>query len=180
MVKASKDHAHPVSQTNPAWVDAKELKERASPPLSIVASKMKSLVVGLHYSSPKVKGRKIWGNLVPYNDVWRTGANEATMLELSNDAEIGGKTIPAGRYSLFTIPGENDWKVIINGVFDQWGAFEYSKHQSQNIHTFNVKPSETSFSEDLNFSFIDETEASVKLQLKWDKLAIAFPIKSNS
>lgn len=114
---------------------------------------------------------------MPFNNVWRTGANEATMLELSNDAEIGGKIIPAGRYSLFTMPTENKWKVIINGVFDQWGAFEYSKHESQNIHTFETEPFESSFSEDLRFAFKNESETSVDLELKWDKLAVSFPIK---
>jgi len=77
--------------------------------------------IKISYSSPAVKGRKIWGGLVPYDKVWRTGANEATIFETSKDIKIGGKTLKAGKYSLYTKPGEKEWSVIFNSQTGQWG-----------------------------------------------------------
>lgn len=79
----------------------------------------------LEYGRPNVKGRTVWGELVPYGAVWRTGANEATTITLSADAAINGETLPAGTYSLFTIPTETEFTVIFNKVASQWGAFDY-------------------------------------------------------
>ena len=77
--------------------------------------------IKISYSSPAVKGRKIWGGLVPYDKVWRTGANEATIFETSKDIKIGGKTLKAGKYSLYTKPGEKAWQIIFNSQTGQWG-----------------------------------------------------------
>lgn len=77
--------------------------------------------IKISYHSPSVKGRKIWGGLVPYNKVWRTGANEATIFTTSKAIKIGGKTLAAGKYSLYTVPGEKEWKVIFNSQTGQWG-----------------------------------------------------------
>src|SRR5882757_3913988 len=77
--------------------------------------------IKIAYHSPAVKGRKIWGGLVPYDKVWRTGANEATIFTTSKDITIGGKSLKAGKYSLYTIPGEKEWKVIFNSQTGQWG-----------------------------------------------------------
>ncbi|MEZ4847469.1 MAG: DUF2911 domain-containing protein [Bacteroidia bacterium] len=77
------------------------------------------------YGSPSVKERTIWGELVPYGEVWRTGANEATTFETSAPISIGGQTLAAGKYGFFTVPDENDWTLIFNEVSDQWGAYNY-------------------------------------------------------
>lgn len=77
--------------------------------------------IKVDYHSPAVKGRKIWGGLVPYDKVWRTGANEATIFTTSKDITIGGKTLKAGKYSLYTVPGEKEWKIIFNSQTGQWG-----------------------------------------------------------
>ena len=81
--------------------------------------------VVLEYGRPNVKGRALWGELVPFDAVWRTGANEATTIELSADATINGEALPAGKYSMFTIPTEEGFTVIFNKVASQWGAFNY-------------------------------------------------------
>lgn len=97
---------------------------RPSPPAEVTGM-IDSAKVTIDYSSPSVKGREIWGGLVPYNQVWRTGANEATVFEINKDLTINKQRLPAGKYGLFTIPGEKEWTFIFNSVWDQWGAFKY-------------------------------------------------------
>jgi len=99
--------------------------KRPSPPMN-VSKDINGLTITVDYSSPAVKGREVWGGLEPYNKVWRTGANEATTIEVSKDVTINGEQLPAGKYSLFTIPTEGDWTVIFNKVANQWGAYEYN------------------------------------------------------
>jgi hypothetical protein len=81
--------------------------------------------VTINYSSPSVKGRVIWGDLVPYGKVWRTGANEATTFQTNKDINIQGQILPKGKYGLFTIPGEKEWIWVFNSVWEQWGAYKY-------------------------------------------------------
>jgi hypothetical protein len=95
-------------------------KPQASPADSTSGTVAGSMIK-ISYHSPSVKGRKIWGGLVPYDKVWRTGANEATIFTTSKDIKIGGKTLPAGKYSLYTTPGEKEWKIIFNSQTGQWG-----------------------------------------------------------
>jgi hypothetical protein len=95
-------------------------KQQASPADSASGTAGGSMIK-ISYHSPSVKGRKIWGGLVPYDKVWRTGANEATIFTTSKDIKIGGKTLPAGKYSLYTVPGEKEWKIIFNSQTGQWG-----------------------------------------------------------
>jgi hypothetical protein len=87
--------------------------KRASPPETAAATVAGSTIT-INYSSPAVKGRKIWGDLVPYDKVWRLGANEATLFETSKDIMVEGKKLPAGKYTLYAIPGENEWTFIFN------------------------------------------------------------------
>lgn len=94
--------------------------------------------VTVNYGSPSVKEREIWGELVPYEEVWRTGANEATVFTVGQDVKIEGQTLPAGKYGLFTIPGEKDWTIIFNETAEQWGAYEYD--ESKDVLRVKVKP----------------------------------------
>jgi hypothetical protein len=94
--------------------------------------------ITINYSSPKVKERTIWGGLVPYDKVWRTGANNATTIEVGENMKIGKNKMPKGTYALFTIPQKGDtWTVIINKVAKQWGAFNYK--ESEDLFRFDVK-----------------------------------------
>ncbi len=99
---------------NPAFQQAKSPKDS-------VSGKIGQASVSIHYSSPSVRGRKIWGELVPYGKVWRAGANEATLFKTDKDLTIDGKKLPAGSYSLYAIPSEGDWQVIFNSEIGQWG-----------------------------------------------------------
>jgi hypothetical protein len=94
--------------------------KRASPPETATGT-VEGSTITINYSSPAVKGRKIWGDLVPYDKVWRLGANEATTFETSKDIKVEGKNLPAGKYSLYAIPGENEWTFIFNSATGQWG-----------------------------------------------------------
>jgi len=138
--------------------------------------------VTISYSRPGVKGRKIWGGLVPYKKVWRAGANEATKISFSTDVLIDGKKFPAGSYSFFIIPNENkDWTVIFNKVADQWGAFEYN--EAEDFARFNVKPQSSNFHEWLSYTFSDmkvneKGKNSAQVNLNWEKIKVPFTIET--
>jgi hypothetical protein len=126
------------------------------------------------YSRPGVKGRTIFGGLVPYDKVWRTGANEATHVTFSTPVKLNDADIPAGTYALFTIPGEKEWTIILNKAARQWGAFRYDeKADLVRVKATPVKlaePVET-FTIDIN----DIRDDSATLNLIWDKTRV--PVK---
>lgn len=134
--------------------------------------------IQINYCSPGVKGRTIWGGLVPYDSVWRTGANAATTISFSTDVTVGGKTIKAGRYALFTIPGKENWTIIINADADQWGAFSYKK--ADDIVRFMVKPSTADFKERMAFYIDPTSDSTCSVSLHWEKLKISFDVKANT
>ena len=131
--------------------------------------------VNVSYSRPGVKNRKIWGELVPYNKVWRAGADEATKITFSTDVIIEGKKLPAGAYGFFAIPGENEWTLIFNKVSDQWGAFTYN--ESEDALRIKVKPVSNSNHDWLLYSFTDMTSTTAQLNLIWEKLKVSFKIE---
>jgi hypothetical protein len=130
--------------------------------------------VNVSYSRPGVKNRKIWGDLVPYNKVWRAGADEATKITFSTDVMIEGKKLSAGAYSFFAIPGESEWILIFNKIADQWGAFTYN--DSADALRVKVKPVANTNHEWLLYSFTDMTPTSAQLNLIWEKLKVPFKI----
>lgn len=106
---------------------AQEAKKPASPAMT-ATGKIKDANITINYSSPSVKDRKIWGDLVPYDKVWRAGANEATTFETSKDITVQGKKLPAGKYSFFLIPKESGlWTAVFNKEPKQWGAYKYEQ-----------------------------------------------------
>ncbi len=107
-------------------LQAQDKKDRPSPPAE-ASGNIGGATITINYSSPAVKGRSIWGDLVPYGKVWRSGANEATTFETDKNITVEGKTLPKGKYALFTIPGESEWTIIFNKNPDQWGAFSYDE-----------------------------------------------------
>jgi hypothetical protein len=110
---------------------AQNAKPRLSPAQS-TTGKVKKATITINYSSPSVKGRAIWGALVPYDKVWRAGANEATTFETDRDLKVEGKLLPAGKYSFFLVPRENaEWTAVFNKEPKQWGAFKYDETKDQ-------------------------------------------------
>jgi len=126
--------------------------------------------VVLEYGRPNVKGREVWGGLVPYGKVWRTGADEATTVTFSDDVKVEGQELPAGTYGLFTIPGEDEWTVIFNKTADQWGAFDYDA--KQDALRVMVKPEKEEHVESLDFVIADAS-----IVLRWELLAVPFRIE---
>jgi len=144
-------------------------KKRESPPTTAKAT-VNGTEITINYSSPSVKGRTIWGGLVPYGKVWRTGANEATTIEVSADIAVGGNLLKKGKYSLFTIPGKDEWIIIINSNPGQWGAFSYDK--SKDVMRLTSKPTENEAME----SFTISISESGTVSLVWDKIKADFKI----
>lgn len=118
------------------------------------------------YSSPRMKGRKIYGGLVPYGEVWRTGANEATTFVTSSEVEVGGKAVPAGSYTLFTIPNSDKWTLIINKKTGEWGI-PY-KYESDELARVDMKASPLpSKVEDFTIAY-DKNASGCTLRVDWD------------
>lgn len=129
----------------------------------------------IRYSSPGVKGRKIWGELVPYGEVWRTGANENTTLTASTPFSLGGKEFPAGTYGLQTIPTTSDWTLILSKDAELWGAFNYN--QEHDALRMQVKPQAVAESQErMTFSFEDTTDTATTVVLRWEKLRLPFTL----
>jgi tetratricopeptide (TPR) repeat protein len=133
--------------------------------------------ITISYSRPLVKGRPIWGKLVPYNEVWRTGANENTTIRFTDDVSIEGKPLAKGVYALFTIPGENQWTVIFSKVHTAWGSFTYN--QADDVLRVTVKPQATEPREAMAFDFDDVKADSAVATLRWEKVAVPFKIDVN-
>jgi hypothetical protein len=142
--------------------------DRASKNGSTVG-KVDGVDIGVSYGRPQVKDREVWGALVPNGQVWRTGANEATTIEFSGDVMIEGEALLAGKYGLFTIPGESEWTVIFNKVPQQWGAFNYDANEDALRVT--VEPGECEHVESMDF-LIDGSNVTVR----WAETAVSFEV----
>lgn len=133
--------------------------------------------VKITYSSPGVKGRQIWGGLVPYNEVWRTGANEATEIEFSTDVKINGQDLAAGKYSFFTIPGETEWTVMFNsrtGI----GGMDYQ--EDADVLKLKVKPEKGEFRERMTFLIENNTNDAADIVLHWENLRLVLNMTVNT
>ena len=130
--------------------------------------------VKITYSSPGVKGRKIWGGLVPYDKVWRTGANDATEMHFSTDVKINGQNLPAGKYSFFTIPGETEWTVIFNSRTDI-GGMDYQ--EDADVLKLKIKPETGEFRERMTFLIENNTNAAADIVLHWEKLRLVLKME---
>lgn len=134
--------------------------------------------VTIMYNRPGVKGRVIWGGLVPYDKVWRTGANEATTITLSQAVKINGQPLPAGTYSFHTIPGKTSWTLIFNKTAEQWGSYDYDA--SKDALRIQVTPVAGPNQEWMAFSFSDVANDHATVELAWEKLRIPFKIETDT
>lgn len=134
--------------------------------------------IELSYSRPNMKGRKIYGDLVPYNAVWRTGANSATTIAFGDEVTIGGKKVPAGKYGLLTIPSATEWTVIISKQTDVTSPTAYKA--DQDVARVSVKPLEmTNRVESFTIFFDNVTASTANLVIMWDKTAVTVPITTD-
>ncbi|NML21357.1 DUF2911 domain-containing protein [Pseudoflavitalea sp. G-6-1-2] len=129
--------------------------------------------IKIAYHSPGVRNRIIWGGLVPFGDVWVTGAHDATTLELPAQFVMGGKTIPAGKYAIFTIPGKTEWTFILNKHWQQHLASEYD--QKDDIVRIQVKPKKHAHTERLQYSIVAPKAGQSAIVIAWEKLELTVP-----
>lgn len=148
--------------------------KRPSPPGTVECT-INGKKVTIEYSRPSMKGRKIMGGLVPYGKIWRTGANEATTLTTETDLDIGGAKVPAGKYTLYTLPSAGTWKLIINKQTGQWGT-EYDP--KQDLARVDMKTSEIVVPvEQFTIALDQDTNSSADLILEWEKTRETVVIK---
>jgi Protein of unknown function (DUF2911) len=147
----------------------------ASPPGDATLKFDDGKTVTINYSRPSMRGRKIFGGLVPYDEVWRTGANSATSLKTDVALTIGSASVPAGSYTLYTLPGATSWKLIINKQTGQWGT-EYN--QSQDLARVDMKVGQrASPLEQFTISFDKSGGNSAALKLEWDTTVASVDVK---
>ena len=152
-------------------VMAQNAKPRVSPP-ETATGKIRQAMVAIHYSSPSVKGRVIWGGLVPYDSVWRAGANEATTFETDKDIKVEGQLLPMGKYSFFLVPKANgEWIAIFNKEPKQWGAFKYEMSKDQ--LRVKVKPKLSKVPQEM----LTYRITSKGFSLDWESLTVPVSVK---
>lgn len=134
--------------------------------------------ISIDYSSPGVKNRKIWGELVPFDEVWRTGANEVTSITFDDAVKINGNDLQAGTYGIHTIPGKTEWQIIFSGdtEIDAGSQFDEKKE----IFRIKVKPEEVPFLERMTFIFTNTTDDKTTVNLLWENLKVSLDIQVNT
>lgn len=144
--------------------------KRPSPPAKVSATLKSGTVISIDYSRPSVKGRSM-ATLTPAGKVWRTGANEATVFETSADVKIEGKSLPAGKYSVYSIPGEKEWILIFNKTWNQWGTIYKAEQDALRV---NVKPGKAdNFTEVFTF----DIDKKGKVSLAWADTKVDFKVE---
>ncbi len=134
--------------------------------------------ITINYCRPGVKGRQIWGALVPYDKVWRTGANEATTIQFSDDVWINGNKLAKGIYSLHTIPTPSQWTIIFNSVAEQWGSYSYDP--AKDALRITATPEVAEHREWLQFEIPEMTTDVAKVAIRWEKIAVPFTVDTKS
>lgn len=160
----------------PANAQAPQLFAPRPSPGAVVTQTIGLTDVTIRYSRPGVKDRKIWGALVPYGEVWRTGANENTTITFSTAVKVEGKELPAGTYGVQTIPTEKEWTLILSKDADEWGAYSY-KPEHDAMRATVTPTSHEHMKERMEFYFDDLTDNSATVKLMWEKLTVPFKIE---
>ena len=130
--------------------------------------------ISISYHRPNVKGRKIWGELVPYNEVWRTGANNATVFETPIDVMINGQKLAKGKYALFTLPTTGNWTIIFNKNWNQWGAFTHEP--KDDVLKVEVTPRQSEFHETMAIEFEKVVGSTAEVNIRWENIAVPFTV----
>lgn len=153
-----------------------QLSLPAASPRQKIEQQFSTSKITIDYGRPGVKGRKVFGELVPYGKVWRAGANSSTKITFDQAVNFGGKTVPAGTYGLFVLPTEKEWKLILNKDSQQWGAFAYDEKLNVAEVTAPIqKLSEKAEWFEINLTPVDDF--STHLIIKWDDVKVQVPIK---
>jgi hypothetical protein len=158
-------------------VFAQQIQMPQASPSAKIAQQVGLSNVTADYSRPSTKGRKIFGELVPFGQVWRAGANGATLLTFSTAVVISGKNVPAGQYALYAIPNKSEWTMILSKNTELWGAIGYN--ESDDLLRFNVTPNKLSRNyETMEIAFADMTDTGANLSIKWETTRVDFRIET--
>lgn len=152
---------------------AQKAVEPRPSPMSVARMKKDDAYIKITYSQPHLRNRKMLGDQVPYGQVWRLGANEATEITLTQDVTIGGKKVEAGTYSMFAIPEKNQWTIILNSDLGLWGAYEYD--ESKDVVRFEV-PVQKSREKYEPFT-IKFNETGTAMMMMWDDTMVEIPVE---
>lgn len=159
--------------------NAQDLKLPALSPNAKIYQAFSVSDIEITYSRPSVRGRKIFGGLVAYGKVWRTGANAATKIKFGEDVIINGKNIKAGEYALYTIPNQNEWEIIFNKGVGNWGASGYE--EADDVARFNVKPQVTDKNlQTFTINISDITFKTCNIELAWENTKVVIPVKTDN
>lgn len=153
-------------------------KQPQASPAASVSQRVGLTNVEIRYHRPAVKGRAIWGGLVPYDAVWRAGANNATTISFENAVKVAGKDVPAGTYSFFAVPTAKSWTLVLNKTAEQWGAYKYA--QAEDLLRFEVQPTEAPMQEWLRYTIEPTGSSSAQVRLAWEKLAVEFSVEDGA
>ncbi|WP_138431769.1 DUF2911 domain-containing protein [Fodinibius saliphilus] len=159
--------------TSETWAQERSNQEPRTSPNATVSQTIGTTDITITYGRPAVNDREIFGELVPYGEVWRTGANESTAIVISNDVTINGHELEAGTYSLYTVPNKDKWTIIINSKLS-WGT-QYDK--DKDILRFEVEPREADSRERMMFYFEEVTNEKATVVLHWENTKVPFTIK---
>lgn len=155
-------------------VQAQEPVKARPSPLEVVTMKWEDTYVKITYSRPHTRNRAIFGELVPYGKVWRTGANEATELTTTADIKLAGNEVPAGTYSVFTIPQEDKWTIILNSDLGQWGAYRYD--EEKDVVRFDVPTKQLPNTYEPFTIEFEQTAKDVVLKMMWEQTGVEIPV----
>ena len=158
---------------------SQELKLPALSPTARISQDFSTSVIDVTYSRPSMRGRRIFGEVVAYDEVWRTGANAATKIKFGEDVTVGGQQVKAGEYALYTIPGEDSWEVILNKGTGNWGSAGYDK--AADVARFNIRAKRTAHTvETFTIEITNISLASCRLELSWENTLISIPVKADN
>lgn len=152
--------------------EPKEDKSTRKSPPRTAEGEIGSAAVTVSYGSPSVRGRTIFGDLIPYGNIWRTGANEATTITFSEDVMVEGQALPAGTYALFTIPGEEAWTVIFNKEAEQWGAYDYD----ESMDALRVEVAPETLKESVEM--LEFEVGGDMVTMRWSDVAVPFKVST--
>jgi hypothetical protein len=146
-------------------------KQSRPSPAAKATGKGGNATITIDYSSPAVKGRKVFGDLVPYGKIWRAGANEATIFEIDTDVKVEGQALAKGKYGLFAIPGESEWTIVFNKTWNQWGSYRYKQEEDALRVKVGTKKTAQPV-ENLAFSI-----ENGKVYLRWENTEVGFRVE---
>ena len=155
-----------------------EIKLPKPSPGASVKTEVGTTAVTIDYHRPGVKGRKIWGDLVPWGQVWRLGANEATTITFAGLIKVQGQEVPAGTYGLFAIPGTDKWTLILNKKSKQWGAYFYKAEED--LLRFDVQPQTGPFTEWMVFQITPAGNGKAVVEMAWENLRVPFTLETDA